>query len=162
MRKTRFLVLFLLLLVAFEVPLLIPWVDTHVITPINRGLTAGAGAVLRTIGEEVRVQGTVISGSCFAVDLKTGCNGVEATLFLVAAILAFPARARDRLLGALTGILIIQAINFIRVTSLYLLGCYRRSWFDTFHLAVWQSIIFALAVGLFMIWTRRVTTANVR
>ena len=162
MRKARFLLLFFLLLAAFEVPLLVPAVDDRLIGPLNAGLTTAAGAALRLMGEEVRTQGTIISGSCFAVDLRTGCNGVEATLFLVAAILAFPAPLRQRFAAAMVGALIIQAINFIRITSLYLLGCYRRSWFDTFHLAVWQSIIFALAVGLFMIWTRRVTAAHAR
>lgn len=162
MRKARFLLLFFLLLAAFEVPLLVPAVDDRLIGPLNAGLTTAAGAALRLMGEEVRTQGTIISGSCFAVDLRTGCNGVEATLFLAAAILAFPAPLRQRFAAAMVGALIIQAINFIRITSLYLLGCYRRSWFDTFHLAVWQSIIFALAVGLFMIWTRRVTAAHAR
>jgi exosortase H (IPTLxxWG-CTERM-specific) len=162
MRKARFLVLFFLLLAAFEVPLLIPAVDDHVITPLNEGLTAAAGVVLRAIGQDVRTHSTVISGSCFAVDLRTGCNGVEATLFLVAAILAFPAPIGQRFLAAAAGAFVLQTINFIRITSLYLLGCYRRTWFDTFHLAIWQSIIFALAVGLFMIWTRRVTTAHAR
>lgn len=162
MRKARFLLLFFLLLAAFEVPLLVPAVDDHVIHPLNVGLTSAAGAILRALGENVRTEGTVISGSCFAVDLKMGCNGIEATLFLVAAILAFPAPVRQRFIAAGIGAFVIQAINFIRITSLYLLGCYRRSWFDTFHLAVWQSIIFALAVGLFMIWTRRVTAAHAR
>ena len=162
MRRFRFLVVFLLLLGAFELPLLVPAVDRHVIVPLNSALTSSAGAVLRLIGENVRVEGTVIAGSCFAIDLKNGCNGIEATLFLVAAVLAFPAAARDRIIAAIAGAAIIQVVNFVRVASLYLLGCYRRSWFDAFHLAVWQSIIFALAVGLFMLWTRRVTAAHAR
>ena len=160
MKRVRFLVIFFVLLALFEIPLLIPVVDQKVIVPLNGAITAASGAALRAVGENVRVAGTVISGSCFAVDLKNGCNGLEATLFLVAAILAFPAAARERLGAAFIGAALIQAVNFVRITSLYLLGCYRRSWFDAFHLAVWQSIIFALAVGVFILWTRRVTTAQ--
>jgi exosortase H (IPTLxxWG-CTERM-specific) len=162
MKRARFLVIFFLLLALFEVPLLLPAVDQNVIMPINGALTSAAGAALRLLGEKVNLTGTMISGSCFAVDLKNGCNGIEATLFLVAAVLAFPAAARERVLAAIAGAALIQVVNFIRIMSLYLLGCYRRSWFDAFHLAVWQSIIFALAVGVFMVWTRRVTAAHAR
>jgi exosortase H (IPTLxxWG-CTERM-specific) len=160
MKRIRFLVIFFVLLALFEIPLLLPAVDQHVIVPLNTAITTLSGAMLRLVGENVRTTGTVISGSCFAVDLKNGCNGVEATLFLVAAVLSFPAPPRQRLIAALGGAALIQGVNFIRIMSLYLLGCYRRSWFDAFHLTVWQSIIFALAVGVFMLWTRRVTAAN--
>jgi exosortase H (IPTLxxWG-CTERM-specific) len=160
MKRVRFLVIFFVLLALFEIPLLLPAVDQHVIVPLNTAITNLSGAMLRLIGENVRTTGTVISGSCFAVDLKNGCNGVEATLFLVAAVLAFPAPWRQRLIAALAGAALIQGVNFIRIMSLYLLGCYRRSWFEAFHITVWQSIIFALAVGVFMLWTRRVTAAN--
>lgn len=162
MKRARFLILFFVLLALFEVPLLLPAVDKNVIVPVNGVITAISGAMLRLLGENVSVAGTVISGSCFAVDLKNGCNGIEATLFLVAAVLAFPAPPKQRVLAALAGGVLIQAVNFIRIISLYLLGCYQRGWFDAFHLAVWQSIIFALAVGVFMLYTRRVTAAHAR
>jgi exosortase H (IPTLxxWG-CTERM-specific) len=163
MKRTRFLLVFFGLLIAFEVPLIIPWVEENVIHPINRGITTVSAGVLNVMAQNVRVSGTVISGHCFAVDLKTGCNGVEATLFLVAAILAFPGPAvRQRFQAALIGAGALQLANLIRVISLYLLGCYQRSWFDAFHLAVWQTLIFGLAVGMFLVWTRRVTTAHAR
>ena len=159
MKRVRFLVIFFALLALFELPLLVPAVDANVIQPLNTVITSASGALLRVVGENVRTMGTVITGSCFAVDLKNGCNGVEATLFLVAAVLAFPAPPKQRIIAAIGGAALIQGANFIRIMSLYLLGCYRRSWFDAFHLTVWQSIIFALAVGVFMLWTRRVTAA---
>lgn len=163
MKRTRFLLLFFGLLAAFEVALLVPAVDTHVIKPVTRQIATVSGGFLNLIGENVRVTGTVIAGKCFAADLKNGCNGVEATVFLVAAILAFPAATlRERFTVAMGGAAAIQFANLIRVVSLYLLGCYRRSWFEMFHLAVWQSLIFALAVAVFMIWTRRVTAAHAR
>jgi exosortase/archaeosortase family protein len=81
-------------------------------------------------------------------------------LFLVAAVLAFPATARQRLLATFLGILLIQAVNLIRVTSLFLVGCHRRAWFESFHLAIWQTIVFATAVIFFAAWTRRATVAD--
>ncbi len=162
-RRVRFLVVFLILLVIFEVLLLVPAVDQFVIAPFTASLATAASVVLNAMGEGVHVTGTVIAGHCFAVDLKTGCNGIEATLFLVAAVIAFPAaRLRDRALVAIAGAGALQAVNFVRIASLYLLGCYQRRWFDAFHLAIWQSIIFALAVAMFVAWTRRVTAVHAR
>ena len=109
-----------------------------------------SGAILR-----VHVNGTLISGSCFSVNIENGCNGVEATMFLIAAILAFPAPARLRAIGVAAGAVLIQVLNLIRVLTLYLAGCYRREWFETMHLAVWQTIIFAAVTLYFIAWSRK-------
>ncbi len=144
-----------MLLALFEIPLLLDPVDRTVIRPFTAGIAAVSGATLHLFGEAVRVEGTVISGSCFAVDIKNGCNGAEATLFVIAAVLAFPATWRSRVAAVVIGGLILQIANLIRVVTLYLIGCHRRAWFESFHLAVWQSIIFAVAIGFFLIWSRR-------
>jgi exosortase H (IPTLxxWG-CTERM-specific) len=161
-KRIRFLVLFAILIVAFEVPLAFDPVDVHLVLPFTRVLTSVSGGILRLVGERVVVSGTTIAGACFAVDIRNGCNGLEATLFLVAATLAFPAAWRQRLIGAAAGAAAIQAINLVRIVTLYLIGCHRRSWFDAFHLAVWQTIVFACAVLLFAAWSRRVTLADAR
>lgn len=152
--RGRFLILFFILLVLFEVPLLLEPVDRVLVQPFTAGIAAVSGAVLNLFGQTVRVSGTLVSGTCFTVNINNGCNGLEATLFLVAAVLAFPASWRDRAIGGATGIALIQGVNLVRVLSLYLIGCYRRDWFDTFHLAIWQTIVFAVAILFFANWTR--------
>jgi exosortase/archaeosortase family protein len=72
-------------------------------------------------------------------------------------MLAFHAPLRKRIIGALAAAVILEALNVIRIASLYLLGVYHRSVFETFHLAVWQTLMFGAAVFLFLIWTSRVT-----
>lgn len=157
MRRVRFVVVFLLLLALFEVPLLLDPVDRHVIRPFTAAIASLSGATLRAVGEKVTVSSTVIAGTCFAVDIKNGCNAVEATLFVIAAVLAFPATWKSRAGAVVAGTLVLQVANLIRIVTLYLIGCHRRSWFESFHLAVWQSIIFAVAIGFFLIWSRRAT-----
>jgi exosortase H (IPTLxxWG-CTERM-specific) len=159
-KRLRFLLLFAVLIVAFEVPLAFETVDEHLVLPFTRALARVSGGILRATGQPVAVSGTGIVGSCFAVDIRNGCNGLEATLFLVAATLAFPAPWKKRLTGAALGVVAIQAINLVRIVTLYLIGCHRRAWFDAFHLAVWQTIVFACAVLLFFAWSRRVTIAD--
>jgi hypothetical protein len=60
--------------------------------------------------------------SGFAVSIEAGCNGVEALLVLAAAMLAFPAPWRMKLIGLAIGAVAIQALNIVRVISLYYLG----------------------------------------
>ena len=136
--------------------------DRGVIRPFTEGIAHVSAAIIGMTGTPVRVIQTLITGTCFTVDIENGCNGVEATLFLVAAIIAFPAPARSRAIAVATGAALIQAANLIRVVTLYLIGCYRREWFDTFHLAVWQSVIFALAMLYFAFWTRRLSNVPQR
>lgn len=153
--RARFLLVFFLLLALFEIPLLLEPVDRNLVQPFTRGIAVVSGALLNLFfAGDVKVGGTMLISPCFSVNINNGCNGLEATLFLVAAVLAFPAATKARLLAALTGAAIIQGVNLIRVLSLYLIGCHRPEWFDTFHLAIWQTVVFAVAILYFAQWTR--------
>ena len=152
--RARFLIVFFALLLLFELPLLLEPVDQHLVQPFTRAIAATSAAVLTLFGAGVRTAGTMLLSSCFNVNINNGCNGLEASLFLLAAVLAFPASRRDRLIAAATGFLLIQGVNLIRVITLYLIGCHRREWFDTFHLAIWQTIVFGVAILYFVSWTR--------
>ena len=154
-RRGRFLLLFFALLILFEVPLLLKPVDERVVQPFTRGIAVVSSILLNGLGQGTTVSGTTILGRCFSVNINNGCNGLEATLFLLAAVLAFPAAGRQKAIAAAAGVAIIQLVNLIRVISLFLIGCYRRDWFDAMHLAIWQTIVFAVAIFYFAYWTRR-------
>jgi exosortase H (IPTLxxWG-CTERM-specific) len=156
-RQTGFLVRFALLCVIFYIPIAIPAVARVTVAPFTRGLTVASGAILRLLGQPVVTEGTVIRGTGFAVDIKNGCNAVEAVAFLAAAILAFEAPVAFRIGGAIVGSIVLEILNLARIVSLYLLGKYKRDLFDMFHLAVWQSVMFGAAVLIFLVWTSRAT-----
>jgi len=156
-RQTRFLLVFAVLLIAFYAIITIDSVDTHAVLPFTAALARLSGAALNVVHEPVHVDGTVIAGSRFAVDIRGGCNGLEAVVFVCAAMLAFHAPLRKRIAGAFAAAVILEALNVIRIASLYLLGVYHRDVFETFHLAVWQTLMFGAAVFLFLFWTSRVT-----
>lgn len=158
--RLRFLLVFFVLLIILETLLLVPWIDAHIVTPFSVGVSAVSAALLRLIGEGVTTAGTIISGACLAIDIHNGCNGVEVMLFVVAAMVAFPATWKQRGLAVLLSCVLLQLANLIRVVTLYWIGCHHRAVFDMFHAAVWQTLMFALAVGIFMLWTRRVKPAH--
>ena len=154
--QVLFLLKFFAILVAAY--LLIAWnpVNDHVIVPFTKLVAEGSGAILNVIGQGVKVDGTVIASPRFGVNINNGCNGVEAMLILLASIAAFPATMRARAGGLLLGALAVQAINAVRIVTLYLLGAYQPRLFDMFHTAVWQIVIILVAIGFFLIWSARV------
>ncbi|MGA7991335.1 MAG: exosortase H [Thermoanaerobaculia bacterium] len=153
--QKRFLTRFAVFLVGFYALVAIRPVNDAAVLPFTGFLVKISAAILRLIGEAVVTDGTVIRSPLFAVDVKNGCNGIEATLLLLAAMLAFPAPAKARASGVAIGFLAIQAVNFVRIVSLFWLGAHRRDVFDLFHAAIWQTLLILLAVGIFLAWGRR-------
>ena len=160
-RQILFLVRFAVLLVVFFLVVWLQPVDVHVIRPFTNGLAHVSAAVLNVFGERVRALGSVIQGSGFAVDIKGGCNGVEAMLLLCAAIAAFDAPWRARILGLLAGSAALMAFNIVRIVTLYVIGERWRRLFEMFHLAVWQTIMFAVAASIFALWSGRFASRHV-
>ncbi|HEV7920750.1 MAG TPA: exosortase H [Thermoanaerobaculia bacterium] len=156
-RRTQvlFLVRFFLLLAAFYAVVSLEVVDRWFVAPFTHGIAIVSAALLNLIGQHVEVVGTAIRNDAFAVQIQNGCNGLEAVVFLCAAILSFPATWRQRGLGILATVVGIEAVNLIRVVSLFLLGRYHPDVFQLFHLAIWQAIILGIAALMFYGWTTR-------
>jgi exosortase H (IPTLxxWG-CTERM-specific) len=160
--ETRFLVRFVVFLAVFYLAVAVQPMNDHVVVPFTAKIVTVSTASLKALGEPASAVGTQILSPGFAVDVKNGCNGVEAMLILVAAVLAFPASWRQRLAGLAVGVAVIQALNLVRVVSLFWLGVHRRDIFETFHTAVWQTILILVAVGIFLLWSRRVGSRAAR
>jgi exosortase H (IPTLxxWG-CTERM-specific) len=160
-RQLWFLIRFAVLLTVFFLLIFLGPVDRNVIVPFTEGLARISAVLLNLLGEGVTVHGTLIQGRGFAVDIKGGCNGVEAMLLLCAAIAAFDAPWRARLMGLLAGSAALMTFNLVRIVSLYMIGERWRRLFDTFHLAVWQTIMFAVAASIFALWSGRFASKHV-
>lgn len=160
----KFAILFpVYLLVMFVLELLAP-VDHWVVAPWTAFLADICAWIMHLFDSDVIVHGNVVASAStgFAIAIERGCNGIEAVIILVAAIMAYPARWRDRLLGIGVGFFCVQTLNMVRIISLYYIGNWNRQWFDWFHLYVWQALIVVDALVVFLIWlswTRRGETA---
>ncbi|MFL6289343.1 MAG: exosortase H [Thermoanaerobaculia bacterium] len=154
-RELTFLILFAVLLGGSFTLVSLNWVNDHVIEPFTGGIARLSGATLALLGQDVRMQGTIIRGSRFAVNIRNGCNGVEAMLIFLAAVLAFPAPWRARLVGLAVGAVAIQAVNLVRVVALYLTGAYFPTWFDASHTVIWQTLVILFSVLLWILWASR-------
>jgi exosortase H (IPTLxxWG-CTERM-specific) len=154
-RELTFLIVFAVLLGASFTLVSLNWVNDHVIEPFTAGIARVSGATLDLLGQDVQMQGTIIRGSRFAVNIRNGCNGVEAMLIFLAAVLAFPAPWKARLLGLAVGGVAIQAVNLVRVVALYLTGVWFPTWFDASHTVIWQTLVILFSVLLWILWANR-------
>jgi exosortase H (IPTLxxWG-CTERM-specific) len=151
-REITFLVAFVVLLAASFTLISVNWVNDHAIEPFTGAIARVSGAALNLLGQHVAMRGTVIQGPHFAVNIRNGCNGVEAMLIFLSAVLAFPASWGSRLAGLALGTLAIQLINLVRVVSLYLTGAYFPRIFDASHTVIWQSVVILCGVLLWVFW----------
>ena len=125
------------------------------IEPFTGAIARAGGATLNLLGQETKMNGTIIRSGRFAVNIRNGCNGVEAMLIYFAAVLAFPASWKSRLLGVGLGFVAIQLVNLIRVVALFLTGVYLPKLFDSSHTVVWQTLVILSGVLLWMLWANR-------
>jgi exosortase H (IPTLxxWG-CTERM-specific) len=96
----------------------------------------------------------------FAVSIEAGCNGVEATIVLIAAIVAYPARWRARFLAIGLGFLAIQVMNLARIISLFYLGNWNMEVFSWIHLYLWPTLIMLDVLIVFVLYLRYLSNHN--
>ncbi len=154
-REIRFLTLFVVLLAAGFALVSLNWVNDHAIEPFTAGIARVSAVVLDALGQHTTLEGTVIRGTRFAVNIRNGCNGVETMLIFLAAVLAFPATWRARLAGLALGIAGIQVVNLVRVVALFLTGAYLPRLFDTSHTVIWQTLVILFGVLVWIYWANR-------
>jgi exosortase H (IPTLxxWG-CTERM-specific) len=155
-----FLIRFAVILVAFYFVVALRPVNDSVIVPFTSAIAHAGGSILHAFGEPVRVNGTRIASAGFAIDVENGCNGVETALLLAAAMLAFPASAAAKGAGFAAGFLLIEAVNLVRVATLFWVGAHRPAWFGPAHSLIWQSVVVLIGIGWFVMWASRVGKAT--
>jgi exosortase H (IPTLxxWG-CTERM-specific) len=152
----RFFVLFLLIQAVLFGAELTPWAQAYVVVPWTNALAQISTWLVTLFDPNVAATGKVMRSTVngFAVSIEAGCNGVEATIVLVAAMLAFPAPWRNKLAGLVAGIVAVQALNVVRVISLFYLGQWNMQVFEWAHLYVWQALIMLDVLVVWLVWVR--------
>ena len=153
---TRFVILFCVYLLAlFGVEILNP-VQQHVILPFTAGVAHVSVWIIHLFDSNVLAQGNEIRSAATGggIEIVAGCNGVEAVIILLSAVLAFPAPWRHKLIGIALGFLAIQSLNTVRIISLFYLHEWSYVWFDWFHHYLWQALIILDALVFWLIWLR--------
>jgi exosortase H (IPTLxxWG-CTERM-specific) len=153
---SRFFALFVLAVTVLFAAQLTPPVQEGLVIPFTSAIAGLSAILMQAWDDQVIAQGKLIwdTASGFAVSIEAGCNGVEAGIVLAAAMLAFPATWREKLLGLSAGLLTVQALNLLRIVSLFYLGQWNETWFEWAHLYLWQALIMLDVLAVFLLWLR--------
>ena len=153
---TRFCILFIAILLALLALELTPPVQSAIVLPWTEGLARISAALITVLDPGVAASGKILQSTAngFAVSIEAGCNGIEAAIVLNAAMLAFPAPWIHRALGILAGLVAVQALNVLRVISLFYLGQWSPSAFEWAHLYLWQALIMLDVLVVWLVWMR--------
>lgn len=152
----RFFLLFLLIQAALFTAELTPPGQQYVVQPFTAGLASISALLIGFTGRDISSSGVLIHDlqTGFGVQIAAGCNGVEAMILLLAVMLAFPAPWRYKLAGIAVGFVAVQALNLVRIISLFYLGMWYPFAFEWAHLYLWQALIMLDVVLVFLLWIR--------
>ncbi len=158
----RFILLFLALLGGLFALYVYQPIDDAIVVPFTTSLAKISAGIASLFDHTVEAQGKLMRNnvSGWGVTIERGCNGVEAVIILVAAILAFPSPWKNKLVGLAIGFVAIQSLNLVRIISLFYLGQWNQTWFEWFHLYLWQALIIIDALVVFLIWLRYLPPAR--
>ncbi|HEY7883419.1 MAG TPA: exosortase H [Cellvibrionaceae bacterium] len=152
----RFFMIFLAVMAALFTLELLPVGQRYFVQPLTAALADASAFFIALFGRELIVDGDIIidAATGFAAQIAAGCNGIEAMILLTAAIVAFPAPWRYKLWGIVLGAIGIQALNLVRIVSLFYLGLWHKEAFEWAHLYIWQALIMLDTLLVWMVWIR--------
>ena len=152
----RFLILFLAIQATLFGLELTPPAQRWFVEPWTNALAQISATIVTFFDPNVVATGKILRSTTngFAVSIEAGCNGVEATIVLIAAIFAFPAPWKHKLAGLAAGIVAVQGLNVLRVISLFYLGQWNYQVFEWAHLYVWQALIMLDVLIVWLVWVR--------
>jgi exosortase/archaeosortase family protein len=110
-----------------------------------------AGTVLSLFDPRVTVHQSDILGA-YDLRIVKNCDAMEANILYVAAVLAFPVELSARFAGLAAGVLLLIAVNVLRICTLYYVGVVAPRAFPFFHLELWPLLLIAAGASIFLVW----------
>ncbi len=152
----RFFLIFLALQFTLFGINMLSWVQQHFVLPWTALLAQFCAWIVTTFDASAAAAGKVLwnTQTGFGVSIEPGCNGIEACIVLFAAIMAFPERWQHKLTGLAAGFLAVQALNVVRVISLFYLGQWNTAVFNFAHEFLWQGLIMLDVLVVWLLWVR--------
>lgn len=131
-------------------------VQQHVVLPWTSHLAQLCAWLVTTFDPTAASLGKVLwnTQTGFGVSIEPGCNGIEACIVLFAAVVAFPSTWLQKLWGVVLGFFAVQALNVVRVISLFYLGQWNMQVFHFAHEYLWQALIMLDVLVFWVLWVR--------
>jgi len=115
-----------------------------------------SAAVITLLGDQATTNGTAITASRYQLDIRRGCDAIQASAFFVLGVLSSPSRVPLlwRLPPIVLGTVFLLVLNLVRIVSLYYTGVYFPRAFEVMHVDVWQALFIFFPLFLWVAWAR--------
>ena len=107
----------------------------------------------------VSIDGVIISAQGFSVRVIRECTVVGPVLVMGMGIFSYPASFRRKAWGVVWGTLIMLLVNQIRMASLFFIGIKFPLLLEVTHLVIWQGILIAIGIVIWLIWVEKADSA---
>ncbi|PKP52022.1 MAG: hypothetical protein CVT90_02820 [Candidatus Altiarchaeales archaeon HGW-Altiarchaeales-3] len=115
------------------------------------------GFCLNVIGIENFVKDAdIFFSSAKTFNVIYGCIGIYPVIVFASCVLAYPATIRDKIIGLIPGIIILYAIEIIRLTFLGVINVYWQNLFEITHVYFWQATLIIFVIILLFLWITKV------
>lgn len=103
----------------------------------------------------VSAKGSRILSALGSINVARGCEGTETLLMLVAAIIAAWRHWRYTLLGLMAGIVLVFAVNQLRIAGLFWVMLHHRRHFELCHGYLAPILVVGVAAVFFILWLKQ-------
>lgn len=129
--------------------------ESEVFAPFLNFNARLAGSILNLLGADTKVSGALVMGGDFSFRVTAECTSTIFTAILAAAVLAWPSRAVEKLIGVAAGTAALFVINLVRIVTLYYIGSAFPSFLDIAHFFLWQIALILITIGLWVLWSEK-------
>lgn len=139
-------------------------VQLSIIAPFTQSIARLSAWLIRPIDPFIYANGAALlnTETGFSVVIASGCNGVEAMIILICAVVVSRADVVHKIAGSIAGGMTIYLLNLLRVLSLYYLGQWSETAFDFAHSYLWQALIMLDVLAFWLVWLRWVDSKGPR
>jgi len=115
-----------------------------------------AKLLLNLIGLQTSQDQNTLNLENFSVQVVLECAAAYQILVFCAAVIAFPAKTRPKLLGILLAIPLFYFIDLLRISTLLIVGNYRPEFFDFVHLYTGQIFVIFIVILAWLVWIKKI------
>ena len=126
--------------------------NTYFYLPVVHFYADWGSRLLALMGQGTSHTGALIANSEFSINIGKGCDALTPTVLFMAAVLIFPIAFRPKIPALLLAPVGIALLNFLRITSLFLIVIYVPSFFELAHIEIWQAVFIAICFLAWVYW----------
>jgi len=156
----KFVMLFGFLIGLFYLMWATQWFHDIVVSNVTKLDAKIASVILNIFGWGTNTIGNTIESDALTLNVKTGCDGLEAMAMFSSGVIAYTASLAHKFRGLIYGIAFLFILNIIRILHLYVTGVYMPKYFEFFHQNFWQIVFIFLSIVLWAFWINRIKTTD--